>query len=80
MSAVDYIRHIFAYTCSMPPQRYRVYMSFQFRDGWYCQFLEQDLKTALPRKLHFASSDKVIELVEHAGAFTDQESRLMLAH
>ena len=36
------------------------------------------MKTALPRKLHFKSSDKVIELVERGGGITDQESRLML--
>jgi hypothetical protein len=53
-------------------------MSFQCRDGWHCQFLEQDLKTPLPRKLHFASSDKVIELVQRGGGLKDQESRLML--
>jgi hypothetical protein len=64
----------------MPPQdqTHRVYLSFQFRDGWQCQFLEQDLKTALPRKLHFASSDKLIELVKRAGGFTDQETWLMV--
>jgi hypothetical protein len=28
--------------------------------------------------LHFASSDKVVELVERAGGFIDQEPRLML--
>ena len=50
----------------MPPldQTHRVYLSFQLRDGWHCQFLEADLKTVLPRKLHFASPDKLIELVE----------------
>ena len=52
-------------------------MSFQFRNGWHCQFLEKDLTTALPRKLHFATSNKVVQLVERAGGFTDQESRLM---
>ena len=64
----------------MPPQdeRHRIYMYFQFRNGWQCQFLEKDLKTALPRKLHFASADKVIELVERGGGITDQECRLML--
>jgi hypothetical protein len=36
------------------------------------------LKTPLPKKLHFASSDKVIELVQRGGGLTDQESRLML--
>jgi hypothetical protein len=58
--------------------RHRVYMYFQFRNGWNCQFLEEDLKTSLPRKLHFTSPDKVIKLVERGGGITDQESRLML--
>ena len=53
-------------------------MSFQDRNGWHCQFLKRDLKTALPRKLHFKSSDKVFELVERGGGITDQESQLML--
>jgi hypothetical protein len=48
-----------------------VYLSFQFREGWQCQFLEADLQTPLPKKLHFASSDKVVELVERAGEFID---------
>jgi hypothetical protein len=28
-----------------------------YRNGWQCQFLEADLKTSLPRRLHFATSD-----------------------
>jgi hypothetical protein len=52
-------------------------MYFQFRNGWNCQFLEEDLKTSLPRKLRFASSNKVVQLVERTGGLTDQESRLM---
>jgi len=36
-------------------------------------------QTPLPRKLHFASSDKVIELVERAGGFPDQDTRLMVS-
>jgi hypothetical protein len=36
------------------------------------------LRTPLPRRLHFASSDKIVELVERGGGFSDQESRLML--
>jgi hypothetical protein len=55
-----------------------VYLSFQFREGWQCQFLEADLQTPLPKKLHFASSGKVVELVERAGGFIDQETRLMV--
>jgi hypothetical protein len=39
-------------------------MSFMDRHGWQCQFLEADLKTPLPKRLHFSSPDKIIELVE----------------
>lgn len=65
---------------SMPPSNdsRRVYTSFQCRNDWYCQFLDQDLKTSLPRKLHFASSDKIIELVQRGGGFSDLESWLAL--
>ena len=64
----------------MPPQGQTrsVYLSFQDRNGWQCQFLEADLQTPLPKRLHFASSDKLVELVERAGGFIDQETRLML--
>ena len=72
-------RYLFAYTvCMDPNDRHRVYMSFQDRHGWQCQFLEADLQTPLPKRLHFTSSDKIIELVERGGGFKDQESRLML--
>jgi hypothetical protein len=66
----------------MPPQdqTHRVYLSFQFRDDWRCQFLEQDLKTPLPRKLHFASPDKIVELVERGGGFKDLADRQSLDH
>jgi len=42
-------------------------MYFQCCDGWHRQFLEADLKTPLPRKLQFTSSEKVVELVERIG-------------
>jgi hypothetical protein len=58
----------------------RVYLSFQPRKGWHCQFLQQDLKTSLPRKLNFASAEKVIELVERAGGFTEEDSRSIVNH
>ncbi len=64
----------------MPHQddRRRVYMSFQCRNGWHCQFLEEDLQTPLPRKLRFASPDKVVELVERGGGLSNLESRQAL--
>ena len=73
-------RLVFAYPVPMPRQddRHRVYMSFQCRYGWQCQFLEDDLKTPLPRKLHFASPDKVVELVERGGGLSNLESRQAL--
>jgi hypothetical protein len=58
--------------------RHRVYMSFQCRNGWHCQFLEQDLKTPLPKKLCFASPGKVVELVERGGGLSNLESRQAL--
>jgi hypothetical protein len=73
------IRLFFAYTESMTQDdRHRVYMSFMDRKGWQVQFLEADLKTPLPRKLHFTSSDKVVELVERGGGLSNLESRQAL--
>ena len=57
---------------------HRVYMSFMDRKGWHCQFLEADLRTALPRKLNFTFPDKIRELVERGGGITDSETRNML--
>ena len=39
-------------------------MYYMHRDGWYCQFLEADLKTALPKTFTFATPEKVVELAE----------------
>ena len=58
--------------------QHRVYMSFQCRFGWHCQFLEQDLRTPLPRKLHFKFAEKVIELVARGGGLGNLESKQML--
>jgi hypothetical protein len=74
------VRLLLAYSECMSDHddRHRVYMYFQYRNGWQCQFLEANLKTSLPRKLHFTSLDKVVELVERGGGIKEQESRLML--
>jgi hypothetical protein len=55
-------------------------MSFMQSHGWYCQFLEEDLKTPLPRKLTFASSDKIRALAERAGALRNMESGQAVEH
>jgi hypothetical protein len=43
-------------------------MSFMLRDGWLCQFLEEDLKTRLPRKVTLRSQEKVREMARRGGA------------
>jgi hypothetical protein len=57
----------------------RVYMSFMLSRGWHCQFLEADLKTPLPRKLTFATEDKVVELVRRCGGLENLEAKQALA-
>jgi hypothetical protein len=61
-------------------ERHRVYLSFMDRRGWHCQFLEADLKTPLPRKLTFASPDKIVELVKRGGGFKDLADRQAFDH
>jgi hypothetical protein len=55
-------------------------MSSMLRQGWHYQFLEEDLKTALPRKLRFATPDKIMELVDRTGALRDLACRQAVQH
>jgi hypothetical protein len=55
-------------------------MFFQHRDGWHCQFLEQDLKTSLPKKLRFNGPEKVRKIAERGGCNLNLESRQALDH
>jgi hypothetical protein len=55
-------------------------MAYMFRDGWYCQFLEQNLKTPLPRKLRFKSPEKIREIAERGGCNLNLEARQSLDH
>jgi len=50
-------------------------MSFMHRGGWYCQFLEEGLKTPLPRKITLQDPAKLIELAEHGGYGLNLEGR-----
>ena len=45
----------------------RVYMEFRFRQGWYCQFFEEDQKTPLPRTGMLSDDRKLFELVKRGG-------------
>jgi hypothetical protein len=55
-------------------------MYFMCRDGWHCQFLEEDLRTSLPKKLNFKNCDKVREIAERGGCNMVLESRQALDH
>ena len=50
------------------------------KGGWYCQFLEQDLKTPLRRKFTFGDSGKVIELALRGGADNTLAGRQGIEH
>lgn len=66
--------------CDRCSPKRKVYLYFQLNNNWQCQFLEADLKTPLPRKLTFATSDKVLELVERAGGLKDLAARQAIEH
>jgi hypothetical protein len=56
----------------------RVYMYFMKRQGWYCQFLEADLKTALPRKLNLDGPETLIEMATRGGGLPNRAADQML--
>ena len=56
-------------------------MNFMYGpSGWYISFREADCYTSLPRKLNFASEEKILDLAERGGAPLTSETRAMLAH
>ena len=68
-------------SCKAPRTKlHRVYMSFMLREGWYCQFLEEDLKTPLPRKVTLKTVDQIKEIARRGGASLNLESRQALEH
>jgi hypothetical protein len=60
--------------------KHRVYMTFFLQRGWYCQFLEEDCRTPLPRKLRFKDVKKVVELAQRCGALMNLEARQAIDH
>ncbi len=48
--------------------------------GWFCQFLEEDLKTSLPRKVRLDDPAKIIEMAEKGGAAMRLEDRQALEY
>jgi hypothetical protein len=62
-----------------PHARHRVYMSFQFQSGrWWCQFLEDDLQTVLPRTLNLAKAEEVVAFVDRGGGLSNLQSQQAL--
>lgn len=55
-------------------------MCFFERSGWYCQFLEEDCKTPLPKRLNFKDPQKILELAERGGAILNLEGRQAIDH
>ena len=66
--------------CAECGGKHRVYMFFFERRDWYCQFLEEDCRTPLPRKLNFKRPDKIVELAQRAGAVLNPEGRQAIDH
>lgn len=48
--------------CGKCDPKHRVLMTFQERYGWQVSFLEEDCRTSLPLKLHFAGDQKIREM------------------
>ena len=53
-------------------------MHFMLSNCWFCQFLEEDLRTSLPRKLRLSDPAKIIEMAEKGGAAMRLEDRQAL--
>jgi hypothetical protein len=53
-------------------------MYYMLRENWMCQFLEEDLKTPLPRRLYFKDPEKIRGIVEKVGNFADLAQRQAL--
>jgi len=58
----------------------RIYRTFFLRRAWSCSFLEEDLKTPLPKKLTFRTPDKILQLAERCHAFSTLETRQAVDH
>lgn len=50
-------------------------MHFMLNRAWHCQFLEEDLKTPLPRKITLSDQEKLFEMAERGGYLLNLEGR-----
>jgi hypothetical protein len=47
---------------------------------WYCQSLEEDAQTSLPRTIRMKDPDKIFELAERGGCNLNLEGRQAIQH
>jgi hypothetical protein len=66
-------------TIERAPKR-RIYMYFFLREGWYCQFLEEDLKTPLPKTTTVETPAKLAEIASRGGYVMNEEGRKAFEH
>lgn len=50
-------------------------MHFQTRSGWHCQFLEEDLKTPIRKKLNLVAPETLFEIAERGGYWLNLDGR-----
>jgi len=50
-------------------------MFFQLREQWNCQFLEEDLKTPLKRRVSFPDRVQLLEFAQRGGCVLSPEDR-----
>jgi hypothetical protein len=55
-------------------------MSYALSSTWHCKFLEEDLKTSLPRQVTLTDPKKLIEIAERGGGLPNLEAAQMLRH
>lgn len=60
--------------------KHRIYMYFFQRSGWYCQFLEEDLKTPLPKTTTLDDPARLFEIAERGGYLMNLEGRQAIDH
>src|SRR5271156_2300052 len=60
--------------------RRRIYMFFQLREQWNCQFLEEDLKTPLRRRVSFPDPIQMLEFAQRGGCVLSPEDREGFEH
>ncbi len=57
-----------------------VYMRFEYQKAWHVDFLDEDLRTRLPRRFTFQNPDKILQMIERGGGFKDSEHRMFMTH